>query len=122
MTHLWQLWNYDFLCLIICHLNSYPLHTPPTLIVFKTFLRNVNKEFNCMKIKGLYPHLERTRKISISRSVPLRDYLTKSAYIMLTHSNFPPVTDWQPRQKAFWEIHIGMRSIKGPESCNTRRG
>lgn len=73
-----------------------------------------------MKMKGLYPHLERTRKISISRSVSMRDYLTKSAYIMLAHSNFPPMTDWQARQKAFWEIHIGMRSILKDQSYATQ--
>ena len=52
----------------------------------------------------------------------MRDYLTKSAYIMLAHSNFPPVTDWQARQKAFWEIRIGMRSISKDQSHATQGG
>lgn len=122
MTHLWQLWHYDFFCFSVCHLNPYPLHTIPTLTVFKTFLHNVNKEFNCMKTKGLYPHLERTKKISISRNAPMRDYLTKSAYIMLAHSNFPPWLTGKQDKRRFGEIRIGMRSILKNQSHATQEG
>lgn len=122
MICLWQLWNYDFLCFIICHLISYPLHTIPTFIVFKTFLYNVNKEFNCMKIKGIYPHLERTRKNIIKQKCSNERLFDKISLYHACPQQLSP-NDWLASKiKGIWgSLHWNEEYFKGPESCNTRR-
>lgn len=85
-----------------------------------------------MKIKSISSYWKNfiTRKISISRSVPMRDYVTKSATGSLTELSplpcLPTATSPYRLARKQDKCVLGNQSwngeyLKGPKSCNIRR-